>query len=197
MEFKSRKAVQVIAKVFSILAFLAFIFSIIGAVGCLIGGIAILSLGSLLTEEALAQITEISGVSDMRGLGVSLLAEVVFLVGGLVVIYFVRRYLKNELQAGTPFTYSGASELLRLGVINLTVPLGSLIISLIITAACGCENVISNEYNAIGGVFMILLSFVFKYGAELESRVLSTSAPHGADKEENGGKNDLNTPKYI
>ena len=35
---------------------------------------------------------------------------------------FVGRYFKNEQKAGTPFTFAGARELKRLGVLTIVLP---------------------------------------------------------------------------
>ena len=39
--------------------------------------------------------------------------------GQAVLAKFAETYFKNKLQAGTPFTFGGAKELLRLGVMFL------------------------------------------------------------------------------
>ena len=44
--------------------------------------------------------------------------------GQAVLAKFAETYFKNKLQAGTPFTFGGAKELLRLGVLTLVIPTG-------------------------------------------------------------------------
>ena len=44
--------------------------------------------------------------------------------GEAVLAKFAEVYFQNELQAETPFTLAGAKELLRLGILTITIPTG-------------------------------------------------------------------------
>lgn len=166
---KSLKTVQAIARVLRILVKIGLIFTIIGAAGALIGGIALLST-PYLGRELTGMIVSGVEAGDPTMLGIALVGESVYLAGVAVAMGFTCRYFKNELADGTPFTHRGAKELLRAGILNLAVPLGALCLCSAITAIAQIpETLLSNEYEAVSGTVMILLSFVLHYGADLES----------------------------
>ncbi len=172
---KSLETVQKISKVLSILSIIAFVFTIIGAVGTLVGGIALMLLPGVLNASGLGDdfmelIIEGSGVESLEFLGIELIGTLFIVIAEAVVAFFVCRYFKNELADGTPFTYRGAKELLYLGIISLAVPFGGMIISSTINAVFLIKSNISNQFDITLGVVMILLSFVFKYGAELNEK---------------------------
>ncbi len=163
---KALKTVQTISKVMSILAKIAFVCTIIGAAGSLLGGISLFSV-PLLGETVADIIVSETGAESVIGLGVGLIAVCIFLIGTAIALGFVCQYFKHELADGTPFTHNGAAELLRVGIISLAVPFGALIFSSAVAAFSGASNAISLEFNATSGIAMILLSYVFSYGAHL------------------------------
>lgn len=164
---KSLKIVQGIIKVLSIFVQIGFVFTIVGALLSLIGGISLLC-SSYLSENIVKFIMSEVRVDSMTELGVALVSECVYLTSVAIAMGFICRYFKNELNDGTPFTHRGAKELLKTGIIYLAVPLGGLCLSAIIMSIAGVsENLISNESEIASGVAMILISFVFRYGADL------------------------------
>lgn len=163
---KSLKTVQSISKVVSIIVKIGYVFSIIGAVGALIGGVALLSVPYIGEDIARLIASEVEGATA-TALGIGLIAETIYLTGAAIGMGFTNQYFKNELKAGTPFTHNGAKELLRAGIINLAVLMGAYSICAVILAIAECESVLSIEYDAAAGIMMILLSFVFHYGADL------------------------------
>ena len=88
---------------------------------------------------------------------------------GGALLWLFHRYLTHELADGTPFTDSGATELRRLGVLTIVLPLAGLIvrslpyIALDVSAPYGLDNASS----VVLGVVLIIASVVFRYGAEL------------------------------
>ncbi len=167
---KSLKTVQTISKVVSIFVKIGFICTIIGAVGSLIGGIA-LTMAPYLREDIVALIISESGVDNLRQFGIALQAGSVYLVGVAITMGFTCDYFKKELADGTPFTHSGAEKLKKVGIINLVVPFATYCISAGINAMANIsESIFSNQYAVLSGVLMILLSFVFHYGADLIER---------------------------
>lgn len=164
---KSLKTVQTISKVLGILTKIGYIFTIIGAAGVLAGGIILLCIPSIGENIVSLALSEIPDVNASR-LGVTLISESVCLIGAAVAMYFTCKYFKNELADGTPFTHRGAKELLRAGIINIAVPLGAICIAAIICTIFDVpEPDFSNESGITTGVTMLLLSFVFNYGADL------------------------------
>ena len=68
--------------------------------------------------------------------------------GQAVLAKFAETYFKNKLQAGTPFTFGGAKELLRLGVLTLDLSF-------------------DNGASIVLGVMFLPGSLPCRYGAEL------------------------------
>lgn len=89
-------------------------------------------------------------------------------ISGLL-LWFAHRYLTHELADGTPFTDSGATELRRLGVLTILLPLASLIVRAIPYAAfdVSVPGGMDNASSVVLGVVLIIASVVFRYGAEL------------------------------
>ncbi len=166
---KSLEAVQKIFKVLHILAIIAMICTAIGAIGSLLGGMAMLFVETL-DENFLSMIISDTGAQIPENIGIGLIATSIFLAGKFVAIYFTCQYFKKELADGTPFTYDGARLLKKTGIINLAVPFGALFVATAITAIAKVDKSFSFEYDLLSGVFMILLSFVFTYGADLRGR---------------------------
>ncbi len=164
---ESLGTVQKIVKVLYIICKIIFICAIVGAAGSLVGSLA-LFIVPILGEWVVDLIVAGAEVESVVQLAVGLLAESIFLCGEIVAVGYVCTYLKNELADGTPFTKRGAKELLKVGIISLAVPMGSLMIASIVAAIGGAQDILSGGYNMLGGIVMILLSFVFNYGADLE-----------------------------
>ncbi len=83
---------------------------------------------------------------------------------------FTYRYFTLELKEGTPFTNIGADKVKQLGIITIVI---SLISTWIIDIIYEMINISEgNRFDDAGGIvfgiFLILLSTVIRYGAELE-----------------------------
>ena len=93
--------------------------------------------------------------------------------GEAVLAKFSERYFKNELKAGTPFTFAGAKEMLRLGILILAVPTGCAVAGSIVEGLVAGfmevekAAVIGNEASIVLGVMFILAALLCRYGAEL------------------------------
>ena len=80
----------------------------------------------------------------------------------------------HELADGEPFTLSGAKELMRLGILTIVIPLGTVIVCSIGVAIAdnvypGIDKLPIGEFSSVGlGVMMIVLSLFCRYGAELK-----------------------------
>lgn len=170
---KSLKTVQVFFKVARVLALVLFIFSIIGAVGGLLGATMLFAFGRTSWDSALSNIVEVESLGSTYAVACfSCITAVIVCAGMAVVSKFAEVYFKNEIKVGTPFTYAGAKELLRLSIISMAVGIGtSLLIGLVMSICWVLEPDVtfSVEYSAdlTTGLSMLLMSFVFKYGAEV------------------------------
>lgn len=173
---QSLKTVQTIFKVLKVFTLIVFIFKIIGAACALIGGIGLVafkSFGSFSAQISVAIADKLYGGIVSVEAGMYEATVVCFVVAmlcacGAVCTHFLYRYFQHEEQDGTPFSYRGADELKRVGIIYIAVQLGAELVAVIIFAVCGVENAELSNFAMVGeGIVMILLSFVFKHGAEL------------------------------
>ena len=87
---------------------------------------------------------------------------------------FAEAYFKHELADGDPFTLRGAKELLRLGILTVAIPLGTVIVSSIGVAIADnsfpeIEKLSYDGYASVGlGIMMIVASLLCRYGAEVK-----------------------------
>ena len=98
------------------------------------------------------------------------------LIAEAVLFGFAHRYFKTELQDGTPFTENGAEKLLRLGIRFIYIPMLADAASKITAAvSVAKDNIDIGSFSTITGIVLILVSIVFRYGAELEGRCADKS----------------------
>lgn len=100
----------------------------------------------------------------------SLVATAIYLLFLCILSTFTYRYFTLELKEGTPFTSIGADKVRQLGIITIVI---SLISTWIIDIIYEMINISAgNRFDDAGGIvfgiFLILLSTVIRYGAELE-----------------------------
>ena len=157
---KTSRVLEIISKVVSILC-------LVGLIGCIVGAVV---LGIFhFFPEIKHEIEYRSGYGIRQLFGACL--------GGAVVsaAYFVvakahKDYFAMEQKAGTPFTAEGAKAFRTLGIMNIAVPVGTAIVAAIIEAIFRCWGAFRFDFSIGLGIAMILLSFVFAYGAELEEK---------------------------
>lgn len=192
---KSLKTVQTVCKVCKVLAEIAFVLFVVGAVLMLACGIfigtdkmdALMSSGALVLDEMLQQ----SGVTQEYVTAVFICMTII-IVAEAVVAKFINVYFKHELKAGTPFTFEGAKEMLRLGIITIAVPAGASLVATIVFGIMAAGSGLDSEFNfeiSLGmGLVFLALSPLLKHGTELRLRAknaeeqLAESKP--ADSEE-------------
>lgn len=177
---KSIDIIQIMSKVARVLSMVAFVGSIVGICVCL--------LGIILAGLGVGETIKLGGVTlhglidktgyDYDGIYAFLSAWLIVCIGEAVLAHFAANYFKNELAIGTPFTKSGAKELLRLGILTAVLPLVAQIAATI-CARIMCavldvspvltENMhIENGDSVILGVAFIVISLLCRYGAELQ-----------------------------
>lgn len=171
---QSLKNVQMLAKAGKIISKVVFILCLIGAIACLVGIIVMSSVGSLVIDgkELSAIIKQESGY-NITVLSFACTVGTIACLFECVVSKFAEVYFTHQLDAGTPFTYNGAKEIRRLGIICIAAPLCTLITAEIARAIFSIfteipKDIVANEPVALDlGIAFIVASFVFKYGAEL------------------------------
>lgn len=166
---KTLNTIQTIMKVARVLAKIMFVIAIVGAVGSVFGLGALIGLGA----ENLHGIIQYEG--SIEGVYSACAIAIVSCVAQIVLSRLAIKYFNNEIAAGTPFTFDGAKELFRLGVINIAVSLGASFLSALIVGILwvyfpGTDAANVEGYASIGtGLFMMFISSIFKYGAEVAS----------------------------
>lgn len=167
----SLTAIQKCVRVFRVLVRVGLILSIAGAVF----GLAALMLWIRWNTAPATGIPQLDQVMQLIDRGSyyhtlsTLIADVVGCAFGGALLWLFHRYLTHELADGTPFTFSGASELRRLGVVTIVLPLVSLCLQAIPYTVYDLSypNRMENGTSVLLGVALILASLVFRYGAEL------------------------------
>lgn len=192
---KSLKTVQTVCKVCMVLAEIAFVLFVVIVALMLAAAIftgtgkmdALLSSGALALNEMLQQY----GATQEYVTAV-LVCMTIIIAAEAVVAKFINVYFKHELKAGTPFTFEGAKEMLRLGIITIAVPVGASLAATIVFDIMAAGSGLDSEFNfeiSLGmGLMFLALSPLLKHGTELRLRAknaeekLAESKP--ADSEE-------------
>ena len=167
----SLTSLQKCTRVFRVLVRIGLILSIVGAVF----GVAALMLWIHWNNAPATGIPQLDQVMQLIDRGSyyhtlsTLITDVVGCAFGGALLWLFHRYLTHELADGTPFTFSGASELRRLGVVTIVLPLVSLCLQAIPYTVYDLSypNRMENGTSVLLGVALILASLVFRYGAEL------------------------------
>lgn len=168
---KTLEPIQKTYNVFKTLAKIAMIVSFLWAGTLLLGvlgGIVWQSGGNIVgfPVETVLKLTETGAVLQMIGV---LLGDFVLAVTDGLLLLFAYHYFKQELADGTPFTNSGADEVMRLGIKTIVMPIVAIIIAAVIYECFGVERPGSwdNGAEVVLGVSLILFSLILRHGAEL------------------------------
>lgn len=172
------KTIQIFSKVGKIISKVIFILCVV------FGAICLVAVFSALTGIGAGEIFKIGGMSvvglignetgrNIEEISADMISGLFALASNAVLAKFYEKYFVNELASGTPFTFEGAKEMLRLGILTIAVPIASIVSSEIILAVLKnfwgvAENSeLRADVSVSLGIALIALSFVFKYGAEL------------------------------
>ena len=168
------KTIQTLAKIGKVFSKIIFVCCIVGFCGCIVG-IVSLALGA--ETFKLGGVTIHSMIENEAGLNLptlyaSMAVGLLFCGAEAVLCKFAEAYFKHELADGDPFTLRGAKELLRLGILTIVIPLGTVIVcsigvSIADNMVPGIDKLSIGEFSSVGlGVMMIVLSLFCRYGAE-------------------------------
>ena len=169
------KTIQTLSKIGRILSKIVYICCVVGFCICIVGIIS-LGLGGevfKLGSVTIHSIIESHSHMSMPALYTAMAVGIVLCAAEAVLSKFAEIYFKNELADGTPFTMRGAKELMRLGILTISIPLGMVIVCSIGVAIADnffpeIEKLSYDGYASVGlGVMMILLSLFCRYGAEV------------------------------
>ena len=174
MKTKTLGTVQKALNVFRIIAKIASIFCIVGA--------------ALFGVGALCAVAQYNG-GHVFGLwgeplnlfpdGTDLLKEYVYLlsitfmlIAQAILLGLTHSYLKSELKDGTPFTEKGADCLKKLGIRFIYIPIIAITVSEVAAVWQGVKitDTIGNFGSVLTGIVLIIVSVIFRYGAELDQK---------------------------
>ena len=172
---KTLKTIQALAKLGKILSKIIFVCCIVGFCGCIVG-IVSLAIGAETFKQG--GVTVHSMIENKAGMNLptlyaSMAVGLLFCASEAVLCKFAEIYFKNELADGNPFTLRGAKELMRLGILTVAIPLGTVIICSIGVSIAdnvypAIDKLSIGEFSSVGlGIMMIVLSLFCRYGAEL------------------------------
>lgn len=176
---ESLKTIQTLSRLGKVLSKIIFICCITGVVVCAVGMVCLpfadtqgLKIGGVTIHGLIENRADI----DLNSLYPLMSGALIVCIGQAVTAKFAEMYFTNELAEGTPFTTSGAKELLRLGILTISVPLGTLILAQIVSAViaaflqCGETFKLEGGDSVTLGIMFIIMSLLCKYGAEVKGK---------------------------
>ncbi len=178
---KSLKIMQTVAKVARIVCKVLFILCIIGAVGSLVGLVATVIFGPLF---------ETSGMSSFSTSVLGCMVGLLSCAGEAILFRMGERYFEHELAAGTPFTQDGAKEIFRWGVASIIVSLAVSVASgiaigiALIVSPSVADPEITMSWSLGSGLTLMMLSVIFRHGAELAELAYRPRTEWNATSEE-------------
>ena len=169
---KSLETVQKTFKVFEVITKVAEILCIVGASLCAVTALcAVIWLGGGHVFSIFGTPIEPFFEGDLLTTYVKLLALTFTITADAILFGFAHNYLKHEQEEGTPFTEKGAKRLKKLGIRCIYIPVIALSVSAAIAQWQGVKyfDITGNLPSTVFGIGLILVSLVFRYGAELEN----------------------------
>lgn len=168
------KVLGKLARLGKVLCRIAFVCCIVGFCLC---GAAIASLALGLEPLRLSCVT-INGLIftetsvSMTMMYAAVITVMILCASEAVLARFALSYFQRALSDGTPFTFGGAQELKRLGILTICLPLGAQVVSEIVYAALthGAAKIFSLRLSFGGpvllGALLIAASLLCRLGAE-------------------------------
>ena len=177
------KALQILAKIGKILSTIVFVVCIVGASLCILGitCLAIIPDGIQIGGTTIRGLVEQKAGWSLATCHLAMTQGIILCAGEAVLAKFAERYFDNELKAGTPFTFEGAKELMRLGILAICIPIGTAILAAI---AYGIFRAVTkdvtdpdldNSTSVILGVMLIVGSLLCRHGAEVSEKPKKTA----------------------
>ncbi len=179
MKTKTLKNIQCIMKIARFICSLIIVCCVLGVIGCLLGVVGFVMAGDEILQEVGQEMQDELGMEVMLdGLWFYyfLTEAILSCIFALILAAIARKYFKFEIKEGTPFTFEGAKKLQKTGVRYIILPILFAIINAIVyyvfTFALKMELpsdflTVASSINIGTGIMMILISLVFKHGAEV------------------------------
>lgn len=177
---KSLSTIQTLSRVGQIISKVIYICCIVGFCACL-AGIAAMLLGG--HSLKLGGVTLHSFLQSQAGVSTgtiwaAIAAGLLLCAGEYAVAKLACRYFTHELAAGTPFTLTGARELLHLGISCIWIPLLAMVLARV------AQEILSQFMTGVDplepggadnvslGVMFIVMSLLCRCGAEQQQTAL-------------------------
>ena len=167
------KTLETIQKVFNVFRIITIIASIICTVAAVLSGLGALCAAVQYHGGTVLRIFGepfdlFADGTDLLQKYVYLLSVTFMLIAEAILLKLTHSYLKSERADGTPFTYNGAERLKKLGVRFIWIPIVAIAVSDAVAAWQGVDVTVANFGGVVTGTVLILVSVIFRYGAELE-----------------------------
>lgn len=186
---KSLKTIQILSKIGKVLSTIAYIFNMIGMIGGIVGIVLLSIFGEKAfvgIQDAAKDLDDASALQSVEKISIPMLSTtiavaILFCIAGVIIAARAKRYFKNELEDGTPFTLRGAKELKSLGILYIALHLGVSVIAAIAVEIIGkyVEGLGDINYSdgSIGlGIAFLVVSVICKLGAEMTEKKEAPSA---------------------
>ena len=207
---KNLKIIQVLAKIAYVISSIVFVLSLIGSISCVIAIIMLVSVQSLGAEfvDLSRSLFDQSGMSMLSVLYACLLGAIAC-VSEVVLSLRAKKYFRHQLDVGTPFTYSCGEKMFKLGLWCVIVPVAVAICNAVIYVVFFAFDpfLIETEFSSVvdvsTGVIFLVLSVVFKHGAEIAERLNKNDDNGGQEipvtmpKETSQGEKNLETSEPV
>ena len=179
---KNLSIIQKVFKVLRIISKVVFILCIVGAVGSAIGLAGVALSSALLPLAELSEFAELEAEMSIPFAYITCIVSCIACIGEAIMAFYAERYFKHELEAGTPFTYEGANEVFKLGIISIIVPIATSIAAGILFGVFYIffpeisEPDMDMSFSLTSGLACLFASVIFKHGAELAEEKYNTES---------------------
>ena len=172
---KTLNTIQKLSKAGKIISKIIFIFCIVGFVGSAIGiiSLAIIPEGIQLDGMTINAFIEKNAEVSLGTCYAVMAASMIICVGEAVLCKLAEIYFKNELDAGTPFTFEGAKEMMRLGIFAIVIPIVTNVIAGVVYSVMKLvmKDVADYDFSAFSsigvGIMFIIVGLICRHGAEI------------------------------
>lgn len=158
-------------KVFQILSKIILVFACVGVAFASIGATLVAADVLNMENQFFHFLSVTAEMNKEQIIGIMTAAAVSLLFGGIFTA-FAYRYFTAELKEGMPFTNAGADRIKQLGIIEIVLSVIPMWVIDGIYENIGLAE--WNRFNDVGsitfGIFLIAISVVVRYGAELEQK---------------------------
>ncbi len=178
---KTLNIIQTLSKIGRILSKIVFVCCVVAFCMCAVSlallpfGFEMIELGGVTINGLLSRFGD-SEVS-VSFIYAAVSSAMIVCAGEAVVSKFAECYFKREVNDGTPFTIEGAGQLMRLGIISISVSIGAEVLAAIVSDVIfkyGGDT-LAADYGDISfggnisiGIMFIVMSLLCRYGAERE-----------------------------